>query len=168
MYFKHQLGLQDIAGRKINTREAVRAVILLENKLLLVKTVRGDYKFPGGGRKAEEDDREALVREVKEETGFRVTEVREPVGEIIENYKDACEPESVFRMTSAYYLCEIFREGEKQQLDDYEAELGFQPVFIGAREALKLNEEIFAREMEHSNIFLSREICALKEIIKFI
>lgn len=162
------MGLRDIAGRKINAREAVRAVILLENKLLLVKTVRGDYKFPGGGKKTGEDDREALVREVKEETGFRVTEVREPVGEIVENYKDSYEPESVFRMTSVYYLCEIFREGEKQQLDDYEVELGFQPVFIRAGEALRLNEEIFARDREHSDIFLSREICALKEIIKFI
>jgi 8-oxo-dGTP pyrophosphatase MutT (NUDIX family) len=162
------MGLRDIAGRKINAREAVRAVILLENKLLLVKTIRGDYKFPGGGRKTGEDDREALVREVKEETGFRVTEVREPVGEIIENYKDSYEPETVFRMTSVYYLCEIFREGEKQQLDDYEVELGFQPVFIRAGEALRLNEEIFARDREHSDIFLSREICARKEIIKFI
>lgn len=167
-YFKHRLGIQELKGRTVNNREAVRAVILMENKLLMVKTNRGDYKFPGGGKKAGEDYKKVLIREVKEETGFRVTKIMEQVGGITECYKDMYEPESVFCMTSVYYLCEVSGEREKQQLDDYETELGFQPVFIGAEEALRLNEEIFARDLEHSNLFLSREICALKELIKFI
>ena len=33
----------------INQRTAVRGVIHYQNKILMVQTNRGDYKFPGGG-----------------------------------------------------------------------------------------------------------------------
>jgi hypothetical protein len=32
-----------------NERTAVRAILLYGDKVLMVKTNRGDYKFPGGG-----------------------------------------------------------------------------------------------------------------------
>lgn len=168
MYFQHIWGLQDIAGRKLNRREAVRAVIFLDKKLLLIQTNRGDYKFPGGGRKEEEDLTSALIREVKEETGYRVLKVREGIGEITENYEDSHEPGAVFQMTSVYYICEVSGNGEEQTLDGYEAELGFRPVLIVAEEALRLNEEILKKDAEGSNLFLPREICALREAIKYI
>lgn len=105
MYFQHTLGLKGTGERKVIKREAVRAVILFEQKLLLIRTIRGDYKFPGGGRKKAEGLKEALAREVREETGYIVTAVK---------------------------------------------------------------EEIFQRDAEGSNVFLPREICALREVIKYI
>jgi 8-oxo-dGTP pyrophosphatase MutT (NUDIX family) len=57
-------------------RVAVRAVIQRGTLLLMVHSRRaGDYKFPGGGLKAGESPREALVREVSEECGRTVTRV---------------------------------------------------------------------------------------------
>lgn len=168
MYFQHTLGLKETGERKVIKREAVRAVILFEQKLLLIQTIRGDYKFPGGGRKKAEGLKEALVREVREETGYIVTAVKEEIGEVVENYEDSYEPEAVFQMTSLYYICEVSGKGKEQELEDYEAELGFRPVFIKAEDALRVNEEIFQRDAEGSNVFLSREICALREVIKYI
>lgn len=36
---------------KVNFREAVRAVIIKNNKILMVNSKNKDYKFPGGGVK---------------------------------------------------------------------------------------------------------------------
>jgi ADP-ribose pyrophosphatase YjhB (NUDIX family) len=38
----------------INERVAVRAVIFHKDSILMVRTKKGDYKFPGGGVKQEE------------------------------------------------------------------------------------------------------------------
>lgn len=168
MYFRHILGIQDTADRKITKRKTVRAVIFVDGKLLMIQTKRGDIKFPGGGMKPEEDFFRAISREVKEETGYTVTKVMENVGEIIENYDDSYEAGVVFSMTSAFYICEVNPESCRQELNDYEQELDFKPVFITAEEAYVCNEELLLRDLEHRITFLPREICALKEIIKYI
>ena len=54
----------------VNYREAVRAVIVRGNKILMVHSTNRDYKFPGGGIKKGENRIDALKREVKEETGY--------------------------------------------------------------------------------------------------
>lgn len=52
-------------------RPSVYAVIIWEDKVLLVHQWDG-FDFPGGGIDPGEDMREALVREVREETGLEV------------------------------------------------------------------------------------------------
>ncbi|WP_230500347.1 NUDIX hydrolase [Sutcliffiella rhizosphaerae] len=54
---------------KIIYREAVRAVIIQNDKILMVQSNIGDYKFPGGGVEINESHEEAIMREVAEETG---------------------------------------------------------------------------------------------------
>ena len=41
----------------INQRTAVRGVIHYQNKILMVQTNRGDYKFPGGGMEEGETEK---------------------------------------------------------------------------------------------------------------
>jgi len=165
MYFRHILGIQDIADRKLTIRNTVRAVILIDGKLLMIQTKRGDYKFPGGGMKPEETYYQAILREVKEETGYRVTKVIEKIGEIIENYDDSYEAGAVFSMTSVFYRCEASLDNFQQELDEYEKDLEFQPVFIKVEEAYLCNEELLSKDLEHKISFLPREISALKEMI---
>ena len=55
---------------KIKNRLAIRGVLFYQNKLLMIKTSKGDYKFPGGGKKNGENDFQTLNREYEEETGF--------------------------------------------------------------------------------------------------
>lgn len=66
-------------------RVAVRGIIFIDGKLLLIESSFGETKLPGGGIDAGEDDYQALVREVKEETGYDVIpETIKPFGEIEE------------------------------------------------------------------------------------
>ena len=55
---------------KINNRLAIRGVLFYQNKLLMIQTSKGDYKFPGGGKEENESDYQTLNREYQEETGF--------------------------------------------------------------------------------------------------
>ncbi len=74
-----QVVCEDIEGNKyqvpidrLSFRPAVYGVIIKEGKVLLSKQWDG-YDFPGGGIDLGEPTEEALIREVKEETGLNVT-----------------------------------------------------------------------------------------------
>ena len=69
---------RDIHGKEyevevdqLSFRPSVYAVIVRDGKVLLSKEWDG-YDFPGGGIKLGEKIEDALVREVKEETGFDI------------------------------------------------------------------------------------------------
>lgn len=69
---------EDIEGNKFEVkisdlifRPAVYGIIIKDKKILLSKQWDG-YDFPGGGIELGEDTQDALVREVKEETGMDV------------------------------------------------------------------------------------------------
>lgn len=131
-------------GRAIS-RTAVRAIILDGQKLLMVfSPVNGDYKFPGGGLDPNENQVQALTREVLEECGAQVTHVGQPFGKIIE-YDFAVESEyDIFVMDSYYYFCQVNSTTCSLHLDDYEKELGFQPVWVNIDEAIKTNHAVLA------------------------
>ncbi|WHY59706.1 NUDIX hydrolase [Cytobacillus firmus] len=59
-----------------------------ENGILLVRSNRGNYKFPGGGVKGNEDCHEALLREVAEETGYIHAAVKNKLGTVVERKID--------------------------------------------------------------------------------
>lgn len=125
-------------------REAVRGIVFREHKLLMIhSTVKGDYKFPGGGREIDEPYLETLRRELCEEAGARLLNVRDQFGTILE-YDQAQEKDfETFKMLSYYYLCHVAEELAKPKLDGYEERLGFHPVWVGVEEALKTNQALF-------------------------
>ena len=54
-------------------RPSVRGIIMKNGKIALVHTGKFDYyRFPGGGIETGETKEEALIREVKEESGLVV------------------------------------------------------------------------------------------------
>jgi 8-oxo-dGTP diphosphatase len=57
-------------------RLSVYGVILNESKQILVANVNGKYHLPGGGIDAGEDDIQALKREILEETGYEITDIK--------------------------------------------------------------------------------------------
>ena len=69
-----EIDLKDYEGcTKVFRRPSARAVILKGDKIALVyATEEKYYKFPGGGIHEDEDKKEALIREVREETGLNV------------------------------------------------------------------------------------------------
>ena len=143
---------------KTNKRYAVRGVIHYGNKLLMVQTNRGDYKFPGGGKEEGETDQEALLREIAEETGFVDVNIGPELGKTFEQNIDTESPlpqwnaernsdgEPVveyFQMESHYYECWLMSEKRAPGImDDYEEKLGFHGTFVTVEEAYKQNTKL--------------------------
>ena len=146
---------------KTNKRYAVRGVIHYGNKLLMVQTNRGDYKFPGGGKEEGETDQEALLREIKEETGFIDVNIGPELGRTFEQNIDTESPvpkvggqeemdgeasETIveyFQMESCYYECWLMSEKRAPGvMDDYEEKLGFRGTFVTVEEAYKQNTKL--------------------------
>ena len=148
-------------------REAVRGIILREAKLLMIHSAsNGDYKFPGGGIAENETHQEALAREIREECGAIMTEFGPTFGKVIE-YDLPREPGyDVFTMTSYYYLCQVETVFFEQRLDQYEIELGFQPVWIGVEEAIQENRKITGSNSNSKAGWIPRESFILDQIQK--
>lgn len=109
----------EVDSSELTFRPSVYGIIIKDNKILLSKQWDG-YDFPGGGIEIGETVKEALMREVKEETGMVIEK-----GEVIH-----CET-SFYKTTKGqcvnavlvYFLCEIiggeistefFSESEKK------------------------------------------------------
>lgn len=151
-------------GKRI-CREAVRAIVIMQGKLLMVHSrVNGDYKFPGGGIEPQECHESALIREMAEESGGRVTSKPVPFGKVMEYDFPVEKCFDSFCMTSYYYRCEVDPLLGAQQLDEYEARLGFTPEWIEIDAAIENNKTLLSsgRKVER---WVRRETRVL-EIIK--
>ena len=132
---------KDVQEAQIIRRHAVRGVVRQNNKILLIQSSLKDVKFPGGGIEAGESIEEALKREITEESGYTVQRIKEHLG-YIEEWTDAFESdEHVFAMRSDFYAVTIEEKQDALRLDDYEAELGFHPVWLTLDEAIRANKE---------------------------
>ena len=88
---QHQLGLREASDQPISyTRRAARAVLFNAAGQVAVMhfTATSSYKLPGGGIDEGEDTSAALHREIREETGYKITDIKE-LGEVIE-YRFFC------------------------------------------------------------------------------
>ena len=168
MEFNFELGLKEISYKTVvcSHRIAVRAIIMLDGLLLMVQNNKGDVKLPGGGVMQGETHYGAIRREVKEETGYTVSKINELIGAVKERKEDIYKEDTVFEMTSYYYLCMIDEEREeleKFELDDYEKDLGFVPVWLSIKQAIKINESVL-KENNDINTWIIREIEVLKRL----
>jgi len=146
-------------------REAVRGIIARGNTLLLLySTELTDYKFPGGGVQAGETHRQALFREIHEETGAVMTGIEQPFGKVIEyDIPKECGYD-VFKMISYYYWCQVGPIFSEQRLDDYEKDLGFQPAWVEIGEALRINQALLRASPRSTYQWLARETFVLEQI----
>ena len=150
----------------INFREAVRGIIIKENKILMVYSKNKDYKFPGGGIKKDEGHMEALKREVVEETGYVCSKINEQVGIVTEKSRDRYVNDRIFKMISYYYVAEVSNIRKTQKLDPYEAKLEFKPEWVNIEDAIANNEKIIKLGITPIANWIFRETYVLKEIRK--
>lgn len=169
MLFNRLLEIDKVSDSigNVNYREAVRAVIIRGNKILMVHSINRDYKFPGGGIKKGEKKIDALKREVEEETGYVCTKIKNKIGIVIEKSKDKYVHDRIFKMISYYYVAEVSDEKTEQKLDAYEAELGFTPVWVDLSEAIRNNEEIIELNEKNKPNWIGRETYVLKEVYDY-
>ncbi|HOO75995.1 MAG TPA: NUDIX domain-containing protein, partial [Tepiditoga sp.] len=123
---------------------------------------KGDYKFPGGGVKFGESIINALKREVEEETGYIVKDIKEKAGVAFQRNHDKYEKDAIFEMKSIYFFCTVSDSISEQNLDQYEKEQEFEPKWISVEEALKNNISIIKNQ--NNNPWLEREIEVLKKL----
>jgi len=130
----------DFNKGKIISRNAVRAVIINEQKILMVHLGKtNEYKFPGGGIEENETVEEALKREVLEEVGCNVTKIEEKIGIMTEFGIAEEDKNSIFKMVSEYYSVKTGDNQFDQKLDKYEEELEFIPCWTEIEKAYKTN-----------------------------
>lgn len=121
-------------------RIAVRGIIFIDGKILMIEDKLGEVKLPGGGMEDGEDDLQTLFREVKEETGFSVVpDSVVPFGEIEEKRLSVHE-DMIWHQISRLYFCDV--EGSKQECEysENEKKHGFRPVLYSIEEAIAKDE----------------------------
>jgi 8-oxo-dGTP pyrophosphatase MutT (NUDIX family) len=163
--YRNDKNLLDFNKSKIILRNAVRAIILKENNILMVFLEKtNEYKFPGGGIEENETIEEALKREVLEEVGYNVVKIGEKIG-IITEYGIALEDKNnIFKMISEYYIVNIDNNQIGQKLDNYEKGLLFKPCWIEIGKAFNENKKIIDNKCD-STPWIKRETKVL-EILK--
>ena len=161
------IDLQDYAGcTKTFVRNSARGIILRANRVAMIHSaVYGYYKFPGGGIEAGESPADAMIREVREEAGLIVKpETVREFGCVHRIQRGLGDPEEIFIQDNFYFICQAEDEMQPPQLEAYEAEAGFMPVFVDAREAIGVNREIAPRNRYRT--MLLREARVLEMLLE--
>lgn len=121
------------------SRPSVRGIIIKNGKIAMIHSLKYDYyKFPGGGIEKGENHIQALIREVKEETGLTV------IPDSIKEYGyvhriQKGEYEDMFIQDNFYYFCDAEDKISEQSLDDYEEEEKFVLEFVSPGQAINVN-----------------------------
>jgi len=162
IHYRNDKNLLNFDNGNIILRNAVRAVIINGNKILMAHLEKTDeYKFPGGGRNENETIEDAIKREVLEEVGYNVISIKEKIGTITE-YAIAQEGgNNIFKMISDYYLADIENKQLKQNLEEYEKELLFKPCWIEIKNAYKINNDKIIKKYKMTS-GINRETIALR------
>ncbi len=142
LFILHRHSDMNLKGTILN-RKACRGIIFSHGKLLMIKSEKyGEVKFPGGGISENEKQFQALKREILEETGYLIKSRIRFFGSTLEYAKDFEGLFDIFKQESKYYFCEIYDFQSPLQLDGYEVEYGYQPLFISLDDAIKTNESV--------------------------
>ena len=127
-------------------RIAVRGIVFIEGKLLMIESDSGELKLPGGELDDGEDDCQALVREVKEETGYDVIiHTIEPFGEIEEKRLSILEPK-LWHQISRLYFCKVNPTKGQCKYTENEIKSGFRQVLYSIEDALEKSKEVLEKD----------------------
>lgn len=112
---------------EVYEKYSVRGIIRRDGRLAMQRSRDGEYKIPGGGLEAGEDFLQALIREVREETGLHVVESEiQELGEIVELRRDIFDAKKKYICHSLFYYCKVDAEQEALQLTDSETAKGYE------------------------------------------
>ena len=139
-------------------RPSVRGIIMKDGKLALVYNGKFDYyRFPGGGIEAGETKEEALIREVKEESGLVVIpeSIRE-FGSVLRISKIRGSENIIFEQENFYYLCEAQEEIGTTDFDEHEREEQYSLEFVSLEDAIRKNRQKDHGE-ENGSVAIERE-----------
>ena len=121
-------------------KEASRGVIQFPDGdiLIFVKEHIGQYKLPGGGKEHNETPEQTFVREVSEETGYKVKNIRK-----IGITRDQTQ-------TSHIFAAEPYGEAQEIHPDEDEMRFGAKCLKMNPADVLK-NMENFINERKYNS-----------------
>ncbi len=153
-----------IPNGSVFSRPSARAIIIKDGKIAMVHSKKYNYyKFPGGGIDDDESMKEALIREVLEETGLCVIENSiQEYGQVHRVQKG--KKEDIFIQDNYYFMCCVKENVEQQNLDKYEADEGFTLKFIDPLLAIDVNRKNTLGNLDQ--IMLEREVLVLELLIQ--
>jgi len=163
LLFEMDMKDYDVNG-KVGVRPSVRGIIIHDGKIGMVHSLKYDYyKFPGGGIESGENHIEALIREVREESGLVV------IPDTIKEYGlvhrvQKGKRDDIFIQDNYYYFCQVEKNAVPQCLDDYEADEFFTLEFVDPMVAIERN-----RNKNHgpkAPVMLEREARVLEMLIE--
>lgn len=145
-------------------RVAVRGIIQTGSRMLFAQDCFGMLKLPGGGREEGESDVDTLVREVAEETGYRVIpETAAPFGYIEEKRKSIHE-EMIWHQFSRLYFCQVEADRGACHFTGNEQKYGLHFAVCPLEDALENNRRVLEKEgprawnqREYKTLLLIRE-----------
>ncbi len=141
MYSKDLEGNQYIiSDDQLSWRPSAYGIVIMDNKILLVRE-NGKYHLPGGGLDFGEDPKNAVIREVREETGITTEDpiIIDVVSSFF-SYGANDNPPNLQHVNSLliYYSCKFVSEDAGDiKLDEYEREAGLSHEWV---EVSQLNE----------------------------
>jgi 8-oxo-dGTP pyrophosphatase MutT (NUDIX family) len=144
-------------------RPSARAIIIRDDKIALVYSKREKYyKFPGGGIHDDEDKKEALIREVREEVGMVVIpeSIRE-FGSVLRRQKGDKDENTIFEQENYYYFCDVQDGLVDQELDAYEQDAGFVLRIVDIDTAIEAND-IYKSDVFFDEVMIKRELRVLR------
>jgi len=95
---------------------------------------------------------------------MNLVHILQGIGCIIEYAIPMRKKFDVFKMISSYYLCEVDTTTFEQNLDPYEAELGFRPVWVDIDTAIQTNETVLCSDSKRPPLWTAREVFMLEYI----
>lgn len=126
------IGAQKKKVQSYRLRRAARAVLMDGQQVALMHSKKYHYhKLPGGGMDEGETIQHALKREVKEETGCTIQQIK-PLGLVIE-YRDHFE----LLQLSYCFLTRVKKKGKKNELTEKEKKEEFEVQWMPLSKAIK-------------------------------
>jgi 8-oxo-dGTP pyrophosphatase MutT (NUDIX family) len=158
------LGINTPAPAKRHERNAGRALIFdLEKKIALLHVVNKKYhKLPGGGAKKGESIIQTMRRELREEVGCEIKNVKE-LG-IIEEFRDRFS----LHQFSYCFIGDLLGDKRLPSFEQEEINDGFEPIWLNLDEAIKLLESETKIEDYEGKFIQVRDLVFLKEARKYL
>lgn len=135
-------------------RPSARGIVIKNGKVAMIHSAKYDYyKFPGGGIESDESPVEAMIREVKEESGLTVIpDTIKEFGNV--HRRSRTKSGGLFIQDNFYYTCSCEEEVGDTNLDDYESDEGFTLEFVDPMDAVVKNR---AADYSKMPLMLERE-----------